>query len=152
MSKPKVIVTRRWPAVVEARLKELFDVTLNESDQPFSAEQLQGALKHCDCVMPTVTDPMPPDVLKVEPLRAKILGNFGVGYNHIDLEAAKSLGLTVTNTPDVLTDCTADIAMTLMLMAAGEPAKVSVRCGQVSGRAGAPPTCWAPRLSARPWD
>ena len=152
MSKPKVIVTRRWPAVVEARLKELFDVTLNEADQPFSAEQLQEALKHYDCAMPTVTDPMPADVLKVEPLRAKILGNFGVGYNHIDIEAAKSVGLTVTNTPDVLTDCTADIAMTLMLMAArraGEGER-QVRAGEWTGWR--PPTCWAPRLSARPWD
>ena len=135
MSKPKVIVTRRWPAVVEERLKELFDVTLNETDQPMSADQLREALRHYDCVMPTVTDPLPAEVLNVEPRRARILGNFGVGFNHIDIQAAKSCGLTVTNTPDVLTDCTADIAMTLMLMVArraGEGER-HVRSGQWSG-------------------
>ncbi|WP_045224299.1 2-hydroxyacid dehydrogenase [Methyloterricola oryzae] len=135
MSKPKVLVTRRWPAPVEARLQELFDVTLDEADQPLGPQQLQEALRSYDCVMPTVTDPLPAEVLQVEPLRTKILGNFGVGYNHIDVESAKALGLTVTNTPDVLTDCTADIAMTLMLMVArraGEGER-QVRAGQWSG-------------------
>jgi lactate dehydrogenase-like 2-hydroxyacid dehydrogenase len=135
MSKPKVIVTRRWPPAVEARLQELFDVSLNESDQPMTADQLKEALKNYDAVLPTVTDPMPADVLNVEPLRAKVLGNFGVGFNHIDIQAAKTRGLTVTNTPDVLTDCTADIAMTLMLMVArrtGEGER-QVRAGQWTG-------------------
>jgi lactate dehydrogenase-like 2-hydroxyacid dehydrogenase len=135
MSKPKVLVTRRWPAPVEARLAELFDVNLNTADQPLSPQQLQDALRGYDCVMPTVTDPLPAEVLQVEPLRTKILGNFGVGYNHIDVDAAKALGLTVTNTPDVLTDCTADIAMTLLLMVArraGEGER-QVRGGQWTG-------------------
>jgi lactate dehydrogenase-like 2-hydroxyacid dehydrogenase len=130
-----VIVTRRWPPAVEARLQELFDVSLNESDQPMTADQLKEALKNYDAVLPTVTDPMPADVLNVEPLRAKVLGNFGVGFNHIDIQAAKTRGLTVTNTPDVLTDCTADIAMTLMLMVArrtGEGER-QVRAGQWTG-------------------
>lgn len=118
MSKPKVIVTRRWPAAAEARLRELFDVELNETDTPMSRDQLKEALRKADAVLPTVTDAIDADVLNVEPLRAKILGNFGVGFNHIDIAAAKACGITVTNTPDVLTDCTADIAMTLMLMVA----------------------------------
>ena len=118
MSKPKVIVTRRWPEVVENRLKELYDVQLNEEDQPMSAEELKQALRSADAVLPTVTDPITADVLSVEPLRCKILGNFGVGFNHIDIDAAKARGLVVTNTPDVLTDCTADIAMLLMLSVA----------------------------------
>lgn len=135
MSKPKVLVTRRWPAAAEARLQELFDVTLNETDQPMSAEQLKDALRHYDAVLPTVTDAISAEVLSAEPLRAKVLGNFGVGFNHIDIAAAQARGLTVTNTPDVLTDCTADIAMTLMLTVArraGEGER-EVRAGQWTG-------------------
>jgi lactate dehydrogenase-like 2-hydroxyacid dehydrogenase len=121
--------------VVEARLQELFDVELNENDKPMSADQLKQALRSADAVLPTVTDPIPADVLNVEPLRARVLGNFGVGFNHIDIEAAKARGITVTNTPDVLTDCTADIAMTLMLMVArraGEGER-HVRSGEWTG-------------------
>jgi lactate dehydrogenase-like 2-hydroxyacid dehydrogenase len=135
MSKPKVIVTRRWPAAAEARLKQLFDVELNETDMPMSQEQLKQALRRADAVLPTVTDALDAEVLSAEPLRAKILGNFGVGFNHIDLAAARARGIAVTNTPDVLTDCTADIAMTLMLIVArraGEGER-QVRAGQWTG-------------------
>ena len=135
MSKPKVIVTRRWPEVVENRLKELYDVQLNEEDQPMSAEELKQALRSADAVLPTVTDPITADVLSAEPLRCKILGNFGVGFNHIDIDAAKARGLVVTNTPDVLTDCTADIAMLLMLSVArrGMEGDRHVRQGEWTG-------------------
>ncbi len=135
MSKPKVIVTRRWPEVVENRLKELYDVQLNEEDRPMSAEELKQALRSADAVLPTVTDPITADVLSVEPLRCKILGNFGVGFNHIDIDAAKARGLVVTNTPDVLTDCTADIAMLLMLSVArrGMEGDRHVRQGEWTG-------------------
>lgn len=115
MTKPKVIVTRRWPEVVENRLRELYDVQINEDDHPMSADELKNALRNADAVLPTVTDPITADVLSAEPMRCKILGNFGVGFNHIDIAAAKARGLVVTNTPEVLTDCTADIAMLLML-------------------------------------
>ena len=118
MSTQKVIVTRRWPEAVETRLKELYDVQLNEDDRPMSSEELQEALRSADAVLPTVTDPITAEVLSAEPLRCKILGNFGVGFNHIDIDAAKARGLTVTNTPEVLTDCTADTAMLLMLSVA----------------------------------
>ena len=118
MSKPRVIVTRRWPDEVEQRLTELFDTDLNRDDRPMTAAQLQDALRSADAVLPTVSDAVTAEVLRAEPLRAKILGSFGVGFNHIDLEAAKARGLTVTNTPEVLTDCTADLAMTLLLMIA----------------------------------
>lgn len=135
MSKPKVIVTRRWPEVVETRLKEFFDAELNDCDQPMTADQLKRALSSADAVLPTITDLLTADVLNVEPLRARVLGNFGVGFNHIDIDTAKVRGLTVTNTPEVLTDCTADIAMTLMLMVArraGEGER-HVRSGEWSG-------------------
>ena len=118
MSKLKVIVTRAWPAEVEATLKEKYDVQLNETDVAMTKDEMKAALGNCDVFLPTVTDPVDAEVLSAEPLRAKFIGNFGVGFNHIDLDAAKARGLTVTNTPEVLTDCTADIAMTLLLTAA----------------------------------
>ena len=117
MSKPKAIVTRRWPTANEERLKEHFDVTFNESDVPFTSDQLKDALKNCDVFMPTVTDKVTREVLSVEGRTANMIANFGVGFNHVDIEAAKELGITVSNTPSVLTDCTADIAMSLLLMA-----------------------------------
>ena len=118
MSKLKVIVTRAWPAEVEATLKEKYDVQLNETDVAMTKDEMKMALGNCDAFLPTVTDPVDAQVLSAEPLRARFIGNFGVGFNHIDLDAAKARGLTVTNTPEVLTDCTADIAMTLLLTAA----------------------------------
>ncbi|MFO1435073.1 MAG: D-glycerate dehydrogenase [Gammaproteobacteria bacterium] len=118
MSKPKVLVTRAWPKRVEQELQQRYDVTLNTTDVPMTVAQLQDALRNYDAVCPTVSDKISAEVLSATPMRAKILGNFGVGFNHIDLEAAKKAGLTVSNTPEVLTDCTADTAMTLMLMIA----------------------------------
>ena len=118
MTKPVAIVTRKWPNENEDRLKELFDVTLNESDKPFTTDELKSALQNCDVLMPTVTDKITADVLSVENRRANMIGNFGVGFNHIDINAAKDNGITVSNTPSVLTDCTADIAMSLLLMVA----------------------------------
>ena len=118
MSKPRVIVSRRWPESVERHMQEKFDVVLNESDVPMTAEQMQAALRDCDAFCPTVSDKVDASVINTDGLRARCIGNFGVGFNHIDLEAAKSNKLVVTNTPEVLTDCTADIAMVLMLMVA----------------------------------
>ncbi|MGB4498706.1 MAG: D-glycerate dehydrogenase [Methylococcaceae bacterium] len=118
MTKPKVFITRRWTESVEAKLRDLYDVTLNETDRPLSADEFKLALQNYDAVCPTVCDSFPADVLNVENKRCKILGNFGVGYNHIDIEAAKANNLIVTNTPGVLTQSTADIAMTLLLMTA----------------------------------
>ena len=117
MSRPRILVTRRWPAAAEAALAERFDVTLNEADVPMTADQLRQALADYDAVLPTVSDKLPAAIFEGSP-RAKILGNFGVGYNHIDVSAAKAKGIAVTNTPGVLTDCTADIAMLLLLAVA----------------------------------
>ena len=118
MAKPKVIVTRRWHEEVEQLLVERFDTTLNEDDHPMSTAELQQALRDADAVLPTVSDKVNAEVLGIGDMRAKILGSNGVGFNHIDLDAAKAAGLTVTNTPEVLTDCTADLAMALMLAVA----------------------------------
>jgi lactate dehydrogenase-like 2-hydroxyacid dehydrogenase len=135
MSKPKVLITRRWPASVEKKLQQLYDVTLNHDDHPFSAEEFKQALQNYDAVCPTVCDSLPAEVLNVANKRCKILGNFGVGYNHIDIAAAKQQGLMVSNTPGVLTESTADIAMTLLLMSARRGAEGDrlVRAGQWSG-------------------
>ncbi len=118
MPKPKVIVTRRWHPEVEAVLVERFDTQLNEDDHPMSVSELQDALRSADAVLPTVCDKVTAEVLDADNIRARILGSNGVGFNHIDLEAARAAGLTVTNTPEVLTDCTADLAMTLLLAVA----------------------------------
>ncbi len=118
MSGPRIIVTRRWPAPVEDALRKEFDVRLNADDQPLSPEELRQALAEADALCPTVSDSINAEVLAAEPLRVKILGSYGVGFNHIDLDAAKKRNLVVTNTPEVLTDCTADLAMTLLLMVA----------------------------------
>ncbi|MBY8977596.1 D-glycerate dehydrogenase [Rhodobacteraceae bacterium NNCM2] len=114
MTKPRVICSRKWPEKVEAALKEHFDVTLNKDDVALDAGDLKAALNEYDAVCPTVTDRVDADVL-ANPGRAKVLGQFGVGFNNIDTEAAKAAGLVVTNTPGVLTDATADIALTLLL-------------------------------------
>jgi lactate dehydrogenase-like 2-hydroxyacid dehydrogenase len=116
--KPKVIVTRTIPAACEEEARRRFDATLNATDTALTPEQLQEALRQADGLLPTVTDKLTAEVLGVEPRRARIIANFGVGFNNIDVEAAGRLGLRVTNTPDVLTDDTADIAMSLLLMVA----------------------------------
>lgn len=118
MPKPKVLITRRWPAAIEAKLSERYDVTLNPDDRPLSAAELSSALQNYDALCPTVTDSLSSEVLSVENKRCQLLANFGVGFNHIDIASAKTAGLRVSNTPGVLTESTADIAMTLLLMSA----------------------------------
>ena len=113
-----MVVTRRLPEPVEQELVRLFDARLNPEDRPLSPAELAEAAGFADALLPTVTDKITASVLGVEPLRARIVANFGVGYNNIDVAAAKAVDVAVTNTPDVLTDCTADLAMTLMLSVA----------------------------------
>lgn len=134
MPRPRILVTRRWPSAVEAVLSERFDVTFNTGDLPMSAEAIADALRSYDGVLPTVSDKLPASVFEGE-MRARILGNFGVGYNHIDIAAAKAKGIVVTNTPGVLTDCTADIAMLLLLTIArrGGEGERQVRGGEWKG-------------------
>ncbi len=116
--KPVVVLTRRWPEPVERILTEEFDTRLNRTDEPMTAKALREALMACDALCPTVTDRIDGTLLKGMEPRARILANFGVGTDHVDLSAADRAGLAVTNTPGVLTDATADLAMTLLLMAA----------------------------------
>jgi lactate dehydrogenase-like 2-hydroxyacid dehydrogenase len=113
-----VIVTRRLPEPVEERLAGLFDVTLRAADVAMSAGELADAMRRADGVLVTVTDRIDAEILQAAPRRAGIVANFGVGYNHIDTEAAVSEGIVVTNTPGVLTDDTADLAVALILAVA----------------------------------
>lgn len=99
-------------------MAEVFDVELNRADAPLSESELRDAMGRYDAILPTVTDRLPAPVFDAPAARTRILANYGVGFAHIDTEAARSHGITVTNTPDVLSECTADIAMTLMLMVA----------------------------------
>lgn len=117
-ARPRVVITRTIPAACEAEAQRMFDAVVNPTDTPFTAAQLQEALRTADALLPTVTDKITAEVLGVAGRRARIIANFGVGFNNIDIPAAKAAGLTVTNTPDVLTDDTADIALTLLLMVA----------------------------------
>jgi lactate dehydrogenase-like 2-hydroxyacid dehydrogenase len=114
-ARPTVVVTRRLPEPVEKELAKDFDARLNQDDRPLGPDGLRDALKTADALLCTVTDRLDAEVLAVEPRRARLLANFGVGFNHIDVGAAKARGLAVSNTPDVLTDATADLAMTLLL-------------------------------------
>ncbi|HSL09309.1 MAG TPA: D-glycerate dehydrogenase [Pseudonocardiaceae bacterium] len=135
MSEPVIVVTRRWPASVEQELARRFpDVRLNADDVPLGHDGLRAALEQADVVLPTVSDRLPAELFTGE-LRTRFLGNFGVGYNHIDTDAAAKAGIVVTNTPRVLTDTTADTAMTLLLMVArraGEGER-EVRAGRWTG-------------------
>lgn len=135
MADPVIVVTRKWPAAVEEQLRNRFPlVRLNSEDVPLGSEGLREALRSADVVLPTVTDRLTADLLTPD-VRTRFLGNFGVGYNNIDVEAAARAGIVVTNTPGVLTDTTADTAMTLLLMIArraGEGER-EVRAGRWTG-------------------
>lgn len=117
-ARPTVVVTRRLPEAVERELMRDFETRLNPEDRPLGAEGLVEAMRSADAVLTTVTDKVTAEVLSAEPRRARIVANFGVGFNNIDVEAAKARGVAVSNTPDVLTDATADLAITLLLMVA----------------------------------
>ena len=134
-SKLKVFVTRKWPLKVEEYLLRNFDTQLNAQDEPLSQAQLREALNNYDVVCPTVTDQLGPDLFDSTLVQTKLIANFGVGYNHIALDALKGTGIEVTNTPGVLTDATAEIAMMLILMSArraGEGER-HLRAGEWSG-------------------
>ncbi len=113
--KPTVIVTRKLPDVVETRMMELFDVNLNVEDKPFSGDHLAAAMQTCDVLVPTLTDHVNKAVIDRAGPRLKLIANFGNGVDHIDVAAARAKGISVTNTPDVLTEDTADMTMALMV-------------------------------------
>ncbi|HXT48417.1 MAG TPA: D-glycerate dehydrogenase [Gemmatimonadaceae bacterium] len=135
MARPRVIITRKLPEAAEARARELFDVELNATDVQLDAAALARAMREADGLIPCVADKITADLLAAPGRRVKIVSNYGVGYNNIDVDAAKANGVVVTNTPDVLTEDTADLALTLMLATArraGEGER-EVRSGKWTG-------------------
>ncbi len=137
-SRPRILLSRRWPERVELLLAENYEVARNAPDLPMSAAAMRQALRQADAFCPTVTDPVNASVLEAASCRARILANYGAGFEHIDLKAARRAGIVVTNTPDVLTDCTADLALALLLATARGLARGDrlVRAGNWTG--------WAP--------
>src|SRR6478672_4633060 len=113
--KPLVVVTRKLPDSVETRMRELFDTRLNLDDKPMSQGQLAEAMKTADVLVPTVTDRSDAAVLKDTGENLKLIANFGNGVDNIDVATALQRGITVTNTPGVLTEDTADMTMALIL-------------------------------------
>jgi glyoxylate reductase len=113
--RPKVIITRRLPETVETRMAELFDVELNLTDVPMTRKQLEQAVTTADVLVPTVTDYIDAKLLAKAGTKLKLIANFGAGFDHIDLSAARAKNIIVTNTPGVLTDDTADLVMALIL-------------------------------------
>ncbi|MFN4154992.1 MAG: 2-hydroxyacid dehydrogenase [Paracoccaceae bacterium] len=132
----KLLITRPLPDDVMAAARARFDVTPRDSTRPLTAAELRASLRDHDLILPTLGDRYQPDVFADVPApRARMLANFGVGYNHIDVAAARAAGLVVTNTPGAVTDATADIALTLILMTArraGEGERM-VRAGRWEG-------------------
>lgn len=116
--KPNVFVTRRLPSLVQTRMSELFRANLNSADEPLSQDQLKAAVQGCHILVPTVTDRIDAEVIDAAGDQLKMIANFGVGVNHIDLDAARKRKIIVTNTPDVLTEDTADITIALLLSVA----------------------------------
>jgi len=113
--RPLVIVTRKLPDVVETRMRELFDARLNIDDHPLANAELVAAVQSADVLVPTVTDRIDRSVLSQAGPNLKLIANFGTGVDNIDLDTARNRGITVTNTPGVLTEDTADMTMALVL-------------------------------------
>ncbi len=114
-NRPLVIVTRKLPESIETRMMELFDTRLNDGDRPMSKAELIEAVRTAEVLVPTLTDRIDASVLAHAGPELKLIANYGTGVDHIDTEAAYARGITVTNTPGVLTDDTADMTMALIL-------------------------------------
>ena len=116
--RPRVFVVRRLPPTIEAQLRAQYDVELNATDETYPVDRLVAAAREFDAIVPTVVDNVPAAVFNAAPLRVRVVANFGVGFDRIDLEAARARGVIVTNTPGVLTEDTADLTMMLLLATA----------------------------------
>ncbi len=141
--RPKVILTRKLPDSVETRMRELFDAELSSDDQSLTADQLVEVMKRADVMVPTVTDKIDAGMLKQAGAQLKLIASFGTGVDHIDLHAAAAKGITVTNTPGVLTEDTADVAMALILSVPRRIMEGDVRARSGDWTAGLQLACWA---------
>ena len=136
--KPKIVCARRFPPDVEARARASYDAWINEDDRVLSPEQLLELAEGRDALMVSASEKLPGEAIAKLPDSIKAIATFSVGYEHIDVPAAKARGITVTNTPDVLSECTADIALLCILGAArrAHEAQTTLRKGEWYG--------WAP--------
>ncbi|WP_213980267.1 D-glycerate dehydrogenase [Sphingomonas sp. dw_22] len=116
-SRPRVTITRALPQAIEARMAELFDAVIRTDDRPMDQAALAAAMADTDVFVPTVTDRIDAELIHAAPERLRLIANYGNGIGHIDLKAARERGIVVTNTPGVLTEDTADMAMALILAA-----------------------------------
>src|ERR1700733_11809459 len=121
--KPLVVVTRKLPDSIETRMRELFDARLNLDDTPLTTEQIAEAVRSADILVPPVTDGITEELLKQPDCKLKLIANFGNGVDNIDVVAAHARGITVTNTPKVLTEDTAAMTMRLFLAGPGGRAR-----------------------------
>jgi glyoxylate reductase len=133
--KPVVVITRKLPEQIEARMMELFDARLRDDDAPMTKADLITAVKTADVLVSTVTDRIDSGILAQSNPNLRLIANYGAGVDNIDLQTARQRGITVTNTPDVLTEDTADMAMALILVVPRRLAEGErlVRSGQWSG-------------------
>lgn len=137
-SRPTLLLTRRWPDDVERELSARYRVTLNQDDRELTKDALCDAMRRFDVLCPTVTDSIDSQVINASGAKVRLIANYGAGVDHIDLDAARAALLPVTNTPDVLAEATAELALLLMLMVsrrAGQGER-DVRAGRWAG--------WAP--------
>ena len=118
VERPRVFVVRRLPSAIETALRDRYDVELNATDETYPLARLVEAAERFDAIVPTVVDDVPAALFSAQPLRTRIVANYGVGFDRIDLAAARAHNVVVTNTPGVLTEDTADLALMLMLAAA----------------------------------
>ena len=134
-SHPRVFVVRRLPPTIEAQLRNRYDVELNPTDETYPVERLIEAARTADAIVPTVVDDVPAAVFDVARRRTGLVANYGVGFDRIDVSAARRNGVVVTNTPGVLTEDTADLAMMLILAAArrASEAERQLRAGEWEG-------------------
>jgi lactate dehydrogenase-like 2-hydroxyacid dehydrogenase len=116
--KPVVLVTRKLPDAVEDRLRRDYEPILNPEDTLYSSDEVIERAKGADAILPCHTEPFTAEVIACLPESVRAIANYSVGYDHVDTEAAKARGLIVTNTPEVLSDATAELTMMLMLGAA----------------------------------
>src|SRR5512141_561926 len=147
--KPLVVVTRKLPDSIETRMRELFDARINLDDTPLSAEQIAEAARTADVLVPTVTDQITAEIVNQPDCKLRLIANFGNGVDNIDVQAAVARGITVTNTPGVLTEDTADMTMALILAV---PRRLAEGAALMSG-ADAEWTGWSPTwmLGHRIW-
>ncbi len=134
-AKPLVVITRKLPDVVETRMGQLFTCEVNASDKPFSKSDLVAAVRRADVLVPTITDRIDDFVISQAGPQLKLIANFGTGLDHVDVSAALARGITVTNTPGVLTEDTADMTLALIMAVSRRiiQGADSLRYGQFTG-------------------